>query len=100
LSNAQINAFVFLNGLPSKYNTITQEYLSKTVFTAEEVYRKVQAPELIYNSSKSPSLAKNAEEGLEEDLDELKISSCACAFPCSKSSKLRSRLTAINFWHG
>ena len=43
LSKEQINAFVFLNGLSSKYNTITQEFLSKANFTAQEVYLKQSA---------------------------------------------------------
>ena len=51
----QLNAILYLNSLSTKYSDIIREFLSKEVFTAEDVYQKVQGYELISASAKSHS---------------------------------------------
>jgi hypothetical protein len=55
ISNIHLNGILYLNSLSAKYSEIIREFLSKEVFTAEDVYQKVQGYELISASAKSHS---------------------------------------------
>ena len=46
-----LNAVIYLNGLPQRFNPVIQEFLGKPNFTIEEFHQKVQAAELISKSA-------------------------------------------------
>ena len=62
-----LNGIIYLNSLSPDYGTIIQEFLSKPNFTAEEVYKKIQAHELISNKAKTSSNFSSAFIAAETD---------------------------------